>query len=468
MQAWENFIADQEKVIGKETSDKWLRTLKVIDFDACNLYLEAKDSFQILWFEEHIRAKVRSELLNNNHHPIKVHISLGQTERETQKKEKVKKSESFAKFPFQFSQDPLEKWATLDLFIPGQANLLLFRFLQSLILETAISRLIGPEQPEGPLTPSSSFNPLFIYGGSGLAKTHLLMGIAHHLREKGKNALFVGAETFTEHVVNAIRSGEMQAFRKAYRHVDALIVDDVHVFSRKSATQEEFFHTFNALHTSGKQIILSSHLAPQQLEDIEPRLISRFEWGLSLHLEKLSQEELKQVLRQRCKIMDFPLQESVFSFLLEHFGNNQKNMLRALDALILREHLNALKKKPTTVLDLSTAQEHLAKLLEEEKKRAITPDRIIASVANFYGIRSEDILGKSQTQECSLPRQLAMYLCRTELKLPFIKIGQIFSRDHSTVMTGVKQIQKSAKEHHQEIAGALSEIQRRLEENANI
>jgi len=294
------------------------------------------------------------------------------------------------------------------------------------------------------------------------------MGIAHHFREKGENALFVGADTFTEHVVNAIRSGEMQAFRKAYRHVDALIVDDVHVFSRKSATQEEFFHTFNALHTSGKQIILSSHLAPQQLEDIEPRLISRFEWGLSLHLEKLSQEELKQVLRQRCKIMDFPLQESVFSFLLEHFGNNQKNMLRALDALILREHLNALKKKPTTVLDLSTAQEHLAKLLEEEKKRAITPDRIIASVANFYGIRSEDILGKSQTQECSLPRQLAMYLCRTELKLPFIKIGQIFSRDHSTVMTGVKQIQKSAKEHHQEIAGALSEIQRRLEENANI
>jgi len=459
MQAWENFIADQEKVIGKETSDKWLRTLKVIDFDACNLYLEANDSFQILWFEEHVRAKARSELLNNNHRPIKVHISLGTTSSTSETEKKRKKEESFAKFPFQFSQDPLEKWATLDHFIPGQANLLLLRFLQS---------LIEPEPLEGPLPSSSSFNPLFIYGSSGLGKTHLLMGIAHHFREKGENALFVGADTFTEHVVNAIRSGEMQAFRKAYRHVDALIVDDIHIFSRKSATQEEFFHTFNALHTSGKQIILSSHLAPQQLEDIEPRLISRFEWGLSLHLEKLSQEELKQVLRQRCKIMDFPLQESVFSFLLEHFGNNQKNMLRALDALILREHLNALKKKPTTVLDLSTAQEHLAKLLEEEKKRAITPDRIIASVANFYGIRSEDILGKSQTQECSLPRQLAMYLCRTELKLPFIKIGQIFSRDHSTVMTGVKQIQKSAKEHHQEIAGALSEIQRRLEENANI
>jgi chromosomal replication initiator protein len=440
MDAWERFVLAQEAHLGKETTDRWLRTLKVVDFDACNLYLEAANAFQISWFEEHIRKIAQKELLNNNHRQIKVHLTLSVEETlKTRSKKGTNKSHvSPAPFPFQFSKDALEEWATLEQFVPSCENLLLTRFLDSLLHSESYS----------------AYNPLFLYGGSGVGKTHLLMALTRSLRAKNKNALYVRAETFTEHVVNAIRSGEMQAFRKAYRHADILLVDNVHLFARKNATQEEFFHTFNALHTTGRQIILASPLPPPDLEEIEARLISRFEWGLVLRLEKLSPQELQKVLTQRCAALHFPLQDSVSSFLLEHFGQNQKSLLQALDTLILREHLSSTKPP----LDVKVAREYLTTLLEAKEKEALSPDKILTAVATFYGIRKEDILGKGQTQECSVPRQISMYLCRHLLKIPFMAIGRIFSRDHSTVMTSVKQIQKSLDEQDPEIKDSLVQL----------
>ncbi|MFN0065055.1 MAG: chromosomal replication initiator protein DnaA [Chlamydiales bacterium] len=447
MRAWDEFLKKQEIELGKETVDKWLKPLRVVRFDACNLYLEAQDSFKSLWFEEHMRYRIRSALINNNNKPIKVHISVVQQEEKSVVAKRRKKGEAaLVHSPlFDLTFDEIDRSCTFDNFVVSQSNLLAHK----LLCETA-------EQKE------LHFNPIYIFGRSGTGKTHLMMATANILIERGLKATYARSDTFTEHVVKAIRTGEMQAFRKAYRNVDALLIDDIEVFSRKGATQEEFFHTFNTLHVEGKQIILSSSCPPQELKHIEPRLVSRFEWGISVPLQMLNSEEMRTVLLDRSKKMEFPLANEIIEFLLETFSNNTKTLLRALEALVLRSHLNQGFGK-VAPLTLSSVKKSLADLISEEEKQVITPGKIIRTVADYYGIKMDDILSKSQARECVLPRQIAMHLCRKELNLPFMKIGDIFSRDHSTVMTSVKQIQKGMDAKNHEIVHSVKGILKMIE-----
>jgi chromosomal replication initiator protein len=255
--------------------------------------------------------------------------------------------------------------------------------------------------------------------------------------------IYARAETFTDHVVMAIRAGEMSTFRQAYRNVDALIIDDAHIFSRKGATQEELFHTFNTLHLSKKLIILSANCPPSELQHIEPRLVSRFEWGIALALEPTSKEDILRILNHKAKLFNFNLRPAIAQFLVDTF-NGTDSVIRALEALILRMHLN--KKSPhfsVTTLNESTVRHLLKDLILEEEYNALTPAKIIKTVAEQYGITTEDILSKSQSRECTVPRQVSMHLCRHELNIPFIKIGDIFGRDHSTVMSSIKRVQKA-------------------------
>ncbi len=446
MQAWNDFIKKQEGFLGKDIAEKWLHSLKIVHFDSGNLYLEAKDSFQVLWFEEHIRPLLKTQLLNNNFRPIKVHLTVAEA---LTISPKLLKKEKGGNHPsIHFHKDKIDPAMTLENFIPGDANKIVFRFFSELTGNT-----------EGAKLSLAAFNPIYLWGGSGSGKTHLLMALAQEFSKRGLNALYARAETFTEHVVSAIRGSVMGTFRKAYRNADVLLVDDVHLFARKDATQEEFFHTFNTLHTSGRQIILSSKCAPTLLEEIEPRLVSRFEWGINLHFEKLGVQDLMQVLKKRCEGFNFPLSTSVSQFLVETFSSS-KSLQKALEALILRCHLagDVKHKRNSLSLDVESAKKMLADLVAEEIKVALTPDKIINSVSALYGVRCEDLLGKAQNLECSFPRQVAMYLCRQELKLPFQKIGQIFSRDHSTVMTSIKQIEKKIESSDKELLYSLSEI----------
>ncbi len=299
---------------------------------------------------------------------------------------------------------------TLENFIPSGKNLVVHKLLNE----------------------SSPFNPIYLYGPKGAGKTHLLMGAAIALQKSGKRVFFVKAETFTEHVVQAIRLGQMQNFRKVYRDIDALVIDDIHIFSRKAATQEEFFHTFNTLHTLGRPILISADVAPMQLNEIEPRLISRFEWGISLGLER---NEMGPILEKKATLWRMPLSEELKALLVEKFP---RDPILALQALTLRTKGAAV--------NCMVAERLLKDLLEKEQENALTPEKIVKGVAGHYGITSEDLLGKSQMREYALPRQVAMYLIREKLKWPFQKIGQLFERDHSTVMSSVKQIQKAIEE----------------------
>jgi chromosomal replication initiator protein len=310
----------------------------------------------------------------------------------------------------------------------------------------------------------ATFNPIYLWGPPGSGKTHLLVALAHAFQQRGLTALYARAETFMEHVVTAIRSSEMQAFRKAYRNVDILLIDDVHVFARKNATQEEFFHTFNTLQTSTRQIILSSKCAPTHLEEIEPRLVSRFEWGINLHFEKLESSDLKRVLQKQSQARGFPLSGEVCDFLVQAFPCST-SMQQALDAMILRCHLeqDARYKRNSLLIDKDFAQKMLGDLLEHARHQVLKPDKIISAVSAVCGIRKEDLLGRSQSQEFSLPRQIAMYLCRQKLNTPYQGIGQIFGRDHSTVMTAIRQIEKKVGGGDRELQAVLHEIQHKME-----
>jgi chromosomal replication initiator protein len=315
--------------------------------------------------------------------------------------------------------------------------------------------------PQPHSTQLGNFNPIYIYGNGGSGKTHLLMSLAHALKNQGLKIIYVRAETFTDHVVTAIRAGEMSVFRQAYRNIDVLLVDDIDVFSRKGATQEEFFHTFNTLHLEGKQIILASSCSPQELQLIEPRLVSRFEWGIVLPLKSLKSEERRQLLMAKAKALHFDLPLKIANFLTETFKSNSKALIKSLEALVLRLHLDS--NHSLSALSITATRILLSDLIEEEHKSALTPQKIIQAVAEQYGIRTEDILGKAQTRECALPRQLAMHLCRDQLKMPFMKIGDLFSRDHSTVMSSVKSIQKSLDQDDRELTGIWQLILKKLQ-----
>lgn len=287
------------------------------------------------------------------------------------------------------------------------------------------------------------------------------MSLTHVLKKQGINVIYVRADTFADHVVAAIRGGEMSHFRQIYRNTDLLIIDDVHIFARKTATQEEFFHTFNTLHLAGKQIVLSANCPPQDLQHIEPRLISRFEWGIVLPLKPLEGKQVQKMVGIKSKALNFPLSPPITEFLLETFTSHPKAITKALEALVLRLHIDA--RHPISSLTVPTIKTLLSDLIIEEKQSAITPERIIQAVAEHYGLRLEDILGKSQKRDCVLPRQLAMHFCREKLKMPYIKIGEFFSRDHSTVMSGIKQIQKALDQDDREMAASFHTIQKKIQ-----
>lgn len=427
MEAWNEFLRNLEERIGKEPVEKWIKPLKVVRFDACNLYLESENSFQRQWFEEHVRSIAKSELKNNNGHLIKVHFPPNKAKRAAGRLDQA------ALVANEIKSDPIAPNHCFSNFIFEEKNRLTLQFFQE-------------------LSPGL-FNPLFLHGEKGVGKTHLLCACASALLEKGLSVFYVHAETFTQHVVEAIRSSRMRSFRVIYRNQDVLIVDDVHLLARRFATQEEFFHTFNALHTAGKQMILSSSQLPSQMEEIEARLISRFEWGILMQLAPLPPEKMEQVVQIRAKAHQFPLSDAVSSFLTSHFSSSPKSILRSLDALMLRH------KSPTPITE-KEAKVYLKDLLEEEAKQHITPEKIIGVTGSYFGILPEDILGKSQAKECAEPRKLAMYLCRKHLGLSYPAIGRAFGRDHSTVMTAVRQIEKKSGSNEWE--AAFSEIESSL------
>lgn len=467
MQAWSDFLKTLENELGSQTVQRWLHPLSILKFDACNIYLEAKNSFQVLWFEEHVREKAVELLYNPSGKPIKVHLSLAkqgrynsQDEEQLKKNPNNKNSQRNTTAAFTLNFDSIHPYATFQSFALLPEMLLPYKLLCH---TCGCNPLTGHYEPS--LTPElATYNPIYLSGATGSGKTHLLMAATAELRKRGLQALYVHANTFTEHVIAAIRAGEMSAFRQAYRTIDILLIDDVHFFAGKSATQEELFHTFNTLHVSNRQIILSANCPPADLAKIEPRLVSRFEWGIALSLPPAGHSELEIILNKKMEILNFPLHKSVSDFLIQTFQDN-KGLSHALEALILRNHMQKRSgiTFSSTQMTLSQAKYYLNDLIREQNENSLTPEKILNAVGQTFGVRRDDIVGKGKNREYVLPRQIAMYLCRKSLKLPFKKIGEIFNKDHSTVMASVKTIQQGMDENNEAISSPYHTLSKMLQ-----
>ena len=446
MKAWDKYLEALEPELGKDTINKWAKNLKVLHFDAANLYLEAADSFQAQWYYEYLFPKARKNFLNENGRRVKIHLQIAQKAPETPEEKKSKEDPSKPSF----IEDPVDKSHTFDALVSSNQNKIVFKLFSEF-------KKFSKNSPP-------PYNPIYIFGPEGVGKTHLLHAATQVLQEQDIKVHYVKALTFTQNMVSAIKTGQMPKFRDFYRECDVLIVDDIHHLAHKSATQEEFFHTFNAFHTDEKPIILSSHLSPQQLQDIEPRLISRFEWGIALPLLPPQKEEIQEILDQKLQEVNIHLKEESKGFLIEKFSKSPKVLSQAISALILRAHLKLPQGQSINPEKLTpeAIERLLADLIKKQQKDKITPGKIVEQIAAYFGLKVEDVLGKSQSRDCTLPRQLCMFFCREYLKLPYMKIGSIFSRDHSTVMSSVKQVQKNITESSHNASQLVSALKKQI------
>ncbi len=312
---------------------------------------------------------------------------------------------------------------TFETFVVGNNN----RFAQSASLAVAES-------------PGEAYNPLYIYGGPGLGKTHLMHSIGHFILERNPNAkvLYVTSEEFTNEVIDSIRNGNASAMTKLrdkYRTIDVLMVDDVQFIIGKESTQEEFFHTFNALHSAGKQIILTSDKPPKDMETLEDRIRSRFEWGLMADIGTPDYETRMAILRRNVEADNMNLSDDILNYIATNIKSNIRELEGALNKLLA--YSNLVK----TEITMDIAMKELQNIIIPDKPREITPQLIIEVVSEHFQISLDQMISKNRSNEIARPRQIAMYLCKNMTDIPLDSIGALLGgRDHSTIIHGIKKI----------------------------
>lgn len=304
-------------------------------------------------------------------------------------------------------------------------------------------------------SPGEVYNPLFLYGDVGLGKTHLMHSIAHFILNKNakKKVLYVTSETFTNELIEALKKGKtadnesaMALFRDKYRNNDVLLIDDIQFIIGKESTQEEFFHTFNHLHTSGKQIIISSDKPPRDIETLEARLRTRFEWGLIADISAPDYETRMAILRKKIELdhlEKYNIPEDVLKYIADNIKSNIRELEGSLNKLIALYKLNKSASHSLTI-DISLAAEALKDLISSYNNREVTPELILDIVADHFNITIADLKSNKRSANISVPRQIAMYLIRYLTETPLQAIGIILGgKDHSTIKYGVEKIEKS-------------------------
>lgn len=290
-------------------------------------------------------------------------------------------------------------------------------------------------------SPGKAYNPLYLYGGAGLGKTHLMHSIGHFILEENPNmkVLYVTSEVFTNEVIESIRSGnsaDMTKLREKYRTVDVLMVDDVQFIIGKESTQEEFFHTFNVLHSAGKQIIISSDKPPKEMETLDERFRSRFEWGLIADIQPPDYETRMAILRKNAETCERHIDEEIIKYIATNIKSNIRELEGAFNKIIAAAKLNKVE------LTLPLAEEALKDVIYPNKPKEITPTLIINVVADHFGVKPEDISSKKRNSEFVQPRQVVMYLCRELTEVSLNNIAKLLSKkDHTTIIHGINKVE---------------------------
>lgn len=439
---WEEIIQKLkvEYFLSNISFETWIRPLEVYEIRGNTLYLTVNFKASI----EHIQNKYLLPLkvciaeVTGTEYQIKFiprDLPREQQRRYLEKtvpvKEKTHKHKEVSPIAEKANLNP--KY-TFDTFVVGGNN----NFAHAASLAVAES-------------PGEVYNPLFLYGGVGLGKTHLMHSIAHYIldREPSKKVLYVTSETFTNDLITAIRNGKtgndlaMNAFRDKYRNNDVLLIDDVQFIIGKESTQEEFFHTFNHLHVSGKQIIISSDKPPKDIETLEARLRTRFEWGLIADISSPDYETRMAILRKKEELdglEKYHIPDEVMQYIANNIKSNIRELEGSLNKLIA---LSNLENKP---IDIPLAAEALKDMISPDDTRAVSPELIMDVVSEHFNVPVTELKGKKRNAEIVLPRQIVMYLCRNMTDTPLKSIGALLGgKDHASISHGVRKIENDLK-----------------------
>ncbi|MBS4539314.1 chromosomal replication initiator protein DnaA [Clostridium sp. D2Q-11] len=398
----------------------WLKSIDPVSIEDNNIILAAPNEFTKSILEARYLTLIKNAInqVSNSNYNItflipgeEISTGVGQP-----RKEKTEKNEAEEK-PL---KSQLRPKYTFDQFVIGNSN----RFAHAASLAVAEA-------------PAKAYNPLFIYGGVGLGKTHLMNAIGHYILEQNPNAnvAYVSSEKFTNELINSIRDDKNVEFRNKYRHVDVLLIDDIQFIAGKERTQEEFFHTFNALHEANKQIIISSDRPPKEIPTLEDRLRSRFEWGLIADIQPPDLETRIAILKKKANLENLDINNEVFLFIADKIRSNIRELEGALIRIIA---YSSLTNKEITI---ELANEALKDIISGNRSEKIDVNRIKEMVSKHFNVKIEDFNSKKRARAISHPRQIAMYLSRelTDLSLP--KIGDEFGgRDHTTVIHAYDKI----------------------------
>ena len=428
-QLWQAVLGEIELNLSKANFTTWFKNTFVSEFNDDKVVVCVPNTFTKAWLEKKYHSQISEALERVNNKKIKVIFYKVETRKtnpvgDLLKKIKIKKNNSDEEDNKTVNRFGLNIKYLFDSFIVGNGNELAHAACQ------AVSA-----------NPGNAYNPLFIYGGVGLGKTHLLQAIGHEVAKKSDKVLYITSEKFTNDYIKAIKSGKMSNFKDQYRNVDLLLIDDIQFMGGKDGTQEEFFHTFNELHQSNKQIVITSDRQPKSIPALEKRLLSRFEWGMIADIVQPNVETRVAILERKCKERNYSLEEEILFFIANNVQSNIRELEGALNRLIAYNEFN--NTKPT----LDTTKSILNSLLTNLKTKSTTSKNIIDAVSSFYDITLKEITGKSRKKELVFPRQITMFLMREELNTSYPTIGQeLGGRDHTTAMHAYNKINREQKE----------------------
>ena len=415
IRVWEEILLLIENRVSKQGYDTWFGQSKLLSFDSNKMVVEVPSKFHRDWIKEHY-GETLSDIIKEVTKKQEIEIDFfvpPQQKKTTHQAKEEKKEEREEK------SRHLERKYTFSTFVIGPSN----QFAH------AAARAVAD-------APGRSYNPLFIYSGVGLGKTHLLNAIGHHIQSKAPKTkmAYLSSEQFTNELINSMSHQRMEEFRQKYRHMDMLLIDDIQFIAGKERTQEEFFHTFNTLYEAQKQIVLTSDRQPKEIPDIEERLRSRFESGLISDIQAPDLETRIAILKKKAEFWAIRLPDDVAEFL----ATIMKNNIRELEGGLVK--LGAVSSLTNTEITQEMAKNEL-KYLIDSRDKIITSDLVQKVVAESFGVKISDLKSKRRTKTVVLPRQVAMYLCRTLVGSSLPETGQFFGgRDHSTVIHSCRVI----------------------------
>ena len=423
IEKWDEILntVKTEHEISDVSFDTWMRPLEVFAVDGNVLYILVPSEQMALSYiskKYYLPLKVAIAEITGVGYEIQFILPEQAKSLNVKKNKPAKKAQNL-----EDTTSNLNPNYTFETFVVGNNN----RFAQSASLAVAES-------------PGEANNPLYIYGGPGLCKTHLMHSIGHFILEKNPSTkvIYVTSEEFTNEVIESIRNGNassMTKFRDKYRTVDVLMIDDIQFIIGKESTQEEFFHTFNALQTQGKQIILTSDKPPKEMETLEERIRSRFEWGLMADIGVPDYETRMAILRKKAETDNFIIGDEILDYIATNIKSNVRELEGALNKLLAYNNL------VNTSITMEIAEKELSNIITPDKPREITPQLIIEVVSEHFHISVDQMISKNRSSEIAKPRQIAMYLCKNMTSSPLDSIGQLLGgRDHSTIIHGIKKV----------------------------